>query len=327
MKCSAGVAVTAVLVLLGSALTMLGSIGMVFVYHSINFASAPPTQQLPPGFTPDTMRYFGYGLCALFLALGSLGAATGIGLLQLWRWARYSIITFGAVLALVGLMSALVMLLITLPGPDASLLLGMRIGFALFYGLWVALGIFFIVFFTRKKIVDQFKGGANVISAPPLRPVSITVIAWFMITSATVFPTCLVTHYPALLFGFVLTGVAATVLSYGILYLVLGIGLLRYKIAALWGTVGILALGVLNGLILMLPGPKARYFELMRSFSPAGQNPFLESVAFYPFMMGVGIVSVGIPLYFLLTRRNRFEAASLVNSSSPQLPSPPATPA
>jgi hypothetical protein len=333
MKCSAGVAVTAVLVLLASALTMLGPIAMVFAYHSMDFTSAAPnTQPLPPGFNPDSLRYFGYGACAFFLALGALGAASGVGLLRLWRWARYSVITFGGSLIVFGVMSVLFVLLIPLPGleKDARIMTEVRAGLSFFYSLWIVVGLWFVLLFTRKKIAEQFRN-ANSVSIPSLRPVSITVIAWFMLFGSLSIPLCILMHYPAVLLGLIFTGTGASAvyIGYALIYLAIGIGLLRFKPVALWASVVFFAIGALNALILMLPGPKARYLQVMSRFAPSatgGPNPLLSSGAFFPFVMIVGAITVGIPLYFLLTRRKRFfEAAARVNSSSSQMPLPPGT--
>jgi hypothetical protein len=308
MKCSVGVAIAAVVVLLGSAFAFLGAFAMLYGAIGPMQDTTLDPGSAPPGFTPERMRAVVIGMSIFMFALASLGTATGVGLIRLWRWARYSIITFGGILTAIGAVSLVFFLLVPMPLPGSQgnpgIATAVRVGLSLFYGAWVAFGLWFVLFFSRKKIADQFRGGAA--ETQPLRPVSITVIGWLMILAVPGCAMGLAMHAPGIFLGVVLRGGSATAFytGYAAIYAILGIGLLRLKPMAYWVTLGLHVIALVNVLTLLIPSVWQRYMNVIQLTFPAymTQTPSVIQIV----ALGSGLVTIGVTLYFLLTRQKRF---------------------
>jgi hypothetical protein len=152
MKRSISVTLSAIMVLIGSTLT----IGTGLLAATSLLLKRGRTSPHPE---PAAVALFG----KLMIVLpGICGIATGLGLLFLKRWARISILIFAALLATMGLFTAPIILLIPFPatpGLDESLLSGIRIGIAAFYIVLAAIGIWWLVLFSRQSVKQQFFGG------------------------------------------------------------------------------------------------------------------------------------------------------------------------
>ena len=319
MNCSAGVLTAAIVVLLGALLTYVMAAGILFTFLGpMQAAMADAKTPLPPGLTVQTMKYLGIAMAVVFASLATLGAATGVGLIRLWRWSRYSIVVWGGILTAFGAMSMIMIFFMPMPTPDGNpaMLKVAKLIMAGFYSLGVAVGLWFLIFFTRKNVVEQFlQGGSDV---PPIRPVSVTVIAWLMIIGGAGMPLAVLLHVPAMFCGLLMQGTTAGVFyaGYGAGSLAVGIGLLRLKRLAYWGALGYYAFGLLNGVATVVPAVWQRYDAALRSFSPF----YPESSAFAtskPFMLITVAFSVGVPLLFLLLSKRRYlDACSLTSQPS-----------
>jgi hypothetical protein len=350
MNRSAGVTVIAVLSLIGSALTILMSIFMAVLMVVITSIAATPERSdfpAPPAFVKIILLF-----SALMLLLPAIwGIISSIGLFRLKNWARISTIVFSVLLILMGGFGLLASLL--MPNPSApnypiasSVMVIQRIFMAVFYLVHLGIGIWWLVFFTRPKVAQQFRRapltetvGASlpmtqpmeVLAAPATlvnvrrRPVSITVIAWFMLAGCAFMPLGFVLHTPALLFTKIVTGWSAALvyLIYIAVSLYIGIGLLRLKPAARLAGIGYYIFGVVNAAVFCgAPGVSARIRALMDMqqsmfpWMPAWNTLPNIQIDPEPFItMGMiggficSLIMLAIVLYFLITCKKAFQAA------------------
>jgi hypothetical protein len=242
MTRSAGVTANAVIALVGSVSTFaMGALmlfGMVFALQSTP-VEPPKDFPLPAVYLKAFMM-----LMPLVYVLPAIwGICTGIGLLRLKNWARISIIVFGGLLAVFGLFGAfgaLIMALVTLPsspGMDPTALTVVRIFMVIFALGQLGLGILWLYFFNRATVKAQFQrppvSFTDAVASPVFpamppppalvtsiapspaktpslsRPISVTIIAWYLLLGCALIPTNLALHTPAILFTVLLTGWAA----------------------------------------------------------------------------------------------------------------------
>jgi uncharacterized membrane protein (DUF2068 family) len=259
MKRLPGVIISAIVLLLGSLLQLLMAVCMVFAgaieQGQVNSGVHPGGPATPP--IPAWMPEFMYGMCAVFVLLALWGILTAIGLFRLRRWARYSVLVIGGCLALVGIPSMLMMLVMTMvalplpPTVDASQAhtfqvmakAGLGIGAAL-YAMMSGVGISWLVYFNRKTVREGFAGAPGQI-AESRRPLPISVVAAFSMLGG---PSCALMAFlplPAAFLGLTLHGwgKVAVYLVYAALLTAAGVGLWRLEE---WGRRLALAMQVLG---------------------------------------------------------------------------------
>ncbi len=121
--------------------------------------------------------------------------------------------------------------------------------------------------------------------APTVRPLSISIIAWFMLISCLFVPLNILFHAPAVLFTTILTGWPAVVLLlvFTALNLYIGIALLQMKHAGRLVAMGYFLFGLLNFAVFYLaPGRSARVARLLDV--QQSMFPWMRSTqANYPF--------------------------------------------
>lgn len=309
MKCSVGVAVCAVVVLIASALTLVAAGGAAFVFLGPISSQLFDPATLPPGADIRMMRAGGIVGAATLMAFGTIGVITGIGLLRLWRWARYSMIAFGSFVAVMSVITLVATLWLPMTPPQGGTvmpraLLAMLIGF---YTLTALVGAWLVYFFTRLTTSEQFGGVWSAERAR--RPFSVTVIAWIMIGSgAMMLPSIALLTLPAVVVGVLVTGALARVYYalYMLAYLVIGIGLLRRTASALMPAIALQVFASLNALSLLVPGVWARYHEAVAAVSPVvASQPSLPAIQFYS--GGIGLLFSGVIIYFLVNARDHVD--------------------
>ena len=308
---------SAVISLLGSGLMLLMTTAMVF---SAFFAPEPPGAHE----SPIPMKALLVGCALMFLTLAGWGIATGIAIFLRRRWSRISILIFAGLLAFTsagGMAMAAIMELP--PTPESSDLpagfnTALRLGMVALYGLLTAIGIWWLILFTRARTKEYYGGPPAVTSG---RPLSISIIGWvLLITGILALPGSLL-RFPLVLFGVLLTGRLALALCVvlGLVYIVLGRGLLRRREPARLGAIGLCVLLGMSNLVGMIhPG----YPELMRQAQAAVQqlipavrtNAWPGSTGFTPglswFYGAIGLAFCVAPIYFLMRRRADFAATS-----------------
>jgi hypothetical protein len=316
MKCSVGVAVCAIAVLIGSVLALFGAAGAALAFFGPLSGQLFDPSALPPGADVRLMRA---GLLSGLVFLGAFalfGVAVGIGLIRLWKWARYGAIALAVLVILLTILPGIVFAFMPLPpspdpgGPPAGAVRWILVGFYLF---WAAMAGIFLYVMTRKSTVVQFNGGAAE-PAPRARPLSISIIAWLMIASGVMtLPMLAWARMPAAFFGLVMTGIGARIFYgvYTVAYVVIGVGLIRRTAEALPLAIAVHALMLLNALTMLVPGVWRRYENAMAAVSPVFANGSTLASRYYGVAFGVAIS--GLFLFFLLRARRALAAAGTAN--------------
>lgn len=316
MKSSVGVTICAVVVLIGSALALLGTAGAAFMLLGPLKGQLLDPANLPPGADLNMMR--GMLVSALFMggAFGAVGVATGIGLIRLWKWARYAAIAMGVVVIAFSALPAVFMAFAPIPPPSSDPNGPVPVGFRMllvgFYLVWAVLGGIFVYVMLRKSTAAQFNGGETIVAAPRARPLSVTIIAWLMIAGAIMsLPMFAWANLPAVFIGLVMTGLAAKFfyVSYMVANVAIGTGLLRNTRASLLPAVTLHSLALLNSMSLLIPSVWTKYNETMTSVSPMfAQQPGAQSSQYYGVLFGVAYA--GLMVLLLLRARRTLSAAA-----------------
>jgi hypothetical protein len=316
MKRSFGVTFSAVFVLMGSVASLcLATLFALFLMLT------PQGKQMPA-----PARTFVAVWILFWVAADGWGIATGVGLLRLREWARISMLVFSVILLLFSLPSALVFALMpmahvtNLPNNVALPPSAIFITLSAFWGFFAVLGAGWIYFFNRRSVRDEFRGTgmpAGSVAPEPARPLSITIIGWWLLISGslgTIFLLILrLGHFafrqiPIPVLGFPLTGWPATLfgLFQSVANIVAGMGLLKLKpwgrILAIW----VFVFAVINALMTLLPGRLANYQQAMNLAlgrqSPPAFSPWLRSI----FGLAIGLLIIAIQLWFVITRKQAF---------------------
>ncbi|MGO9085391.1 MAG: hypothetical protein ACLQBK_09210 [Candidatus Sulfotelmatobacter sp.] len=339
MRRSVGVTVIAVLSLAGSVLTLL--LGILMVAVAV-IAPAPSQAEFP--FPPLLLKALLLLVSLMYLGVAAWGIATGIGLLRLRNWARLSIIVFSVLLIIMSAFSAL--MLVSAPAfpnlneANPSVMTAMRVAMGVFWLGQLGVGIWWLVFFNRAKVKQQFLSSLSPLPPPapeifadhssqvsagrPQRPLSLTILAWFLLVGCLFLPLSLAMRAPAILFTKMVTGLPAGLYYFVMLALQLyiGIGLLRVKPFARTVGVGYYVFLFINTAVFYLaPGRWARIHQLFDwqftifPWMRAWQNQNQWQTQFDPipsFIVGscMGLACLAVPLYFLITRKRAFEKAA-----------------
>jgi hypothetical protein len=274
MNRSGGVTISAIVVLLGSGLALLTGVMMLFA--STSGVSVPQNQV-------QFFKYFMMITAVLFFAAGAWGISTGMALLRLREWSRISMMVFGALLILVCLPGLLMFLMVPFPPPGTpvnpqltpNILTGMRIFLTLLYAALAVLGAWWIYFFNRRSTKGQFlklpgaspqRISDDSMIALGTRPLSITLIAWYLLISAFIGVLGLSVNPPVFFFGFFFKGTFASLIMFGLALVqsLTAFGLLKLRP---WGrTLAIYYFQFLifNSLTMVfIPGTQARFDQAM----------------------------------------------------------------
>jgi hypothetical protein len=296
---SAGVTAAAVISILGSALCLLFALLMLLT--SFLFRSQAPT----PSFT----RVAVFFECALFGALAAWGIATAIGLFRLRGWARISAIVFSLLLASGALFLAFFRPP-PQPGAPPAVMTVVMVGIACFYACLAALGGWWLYLFNTLSVRTQF--GAE-ISEPGGRPLSISIIGWWLLAGAVGCFAGAFTSFPVMVGGFVFRGWLTHIffLAFAAIQGWLGGGLLRLKPLTRIVAIAFYAFaGVSSLLFAFLPGYEQRIRDAMDSmpfgFNEAFQASSAASLAAMRPGLIVGALTCVLPIWFLVARRREF---------------------
>ena len=330
MERSIGVTFSAIVSLLGSALTL--GCGVLVIFILFFFA---PTRANFSGVSSAPKAIFVMGTL-IYILPAIWGVITSIGLFLLKNWARISILVFSVILILMGALAGLIMLFMPLPpapgeAAGQSTMTAIRLGMGGFWFGIAGIGVWWLILFTRPRVKAQFTvpspaysiGEGPRTAPPPLmgqsndRPLSITVIAWLLLVGCAFLPINIVIHAPAIFFTKLVTGYAAAL--YLFLYLVanltIGIGLLRLNPAARIAAIAYYGFAIFNigtfyyapgghGRMLALVSASQAMFPWMKEMQQSG--PQLDLTPFMMVMKVIGLLAMLIPLYFLITRKQAF---------------------
>lgn len=335
MKRPTGVILSAVVLLLASLFQLLMALGMalaaVMERKGIG-ASEFAAPSSPP--TPPWMAGFMVVLCGFFVTLAVWGISTTVGLLKLRRWARYSILVIGGLLAFFGFLScifSLFLLTIPLPAPanvdaaQAHTALAMaKVAYgciAFFYALICAIGVWWLVYFNRKTVRQVFTGPAENI-VPSRRPILISVLAMLNLIGAAFCLSAAFLPFPAAFFGWFLHGWEKTALYliFSALTAAVGIGLWRLHQQGLRLALLMQAFGLINCVVfLMHPELFLRYnAEVQQSFNlPHQQLPEQFQRTLYAVAFGSSTLLIFAIVAILIYYRKAFEPPKEFSSIEP----------
>jgi hypothetical protein len=329
MKRPAGVTISAVIVFIGSGLTLLCAAFML-----LGFAVMP--SDYVPAFTRDA----GFIMSIFLLGFAAWGIATAINLLQLREWARISMIVLSGLLLVMAMPGLLMMLVMPIPVPPTPavplgaamppverLVTAVRIGMAIFYAVLALLGGWWVYFFNSRLIKKHFRGAATTagtqastwvpaalapteFSGSPKRPISITIIAYLALAGACTFPILNILHLPLAFLGFFFTGAKAALIVTGYMsvLLLMAYGLLKLE---KWGrslAIYYFNFAIFNSIIsVILPGAHARYEQASVALQTSmGLPPTPFQVPIW-FSLIFSLPVIAIQLWFVVTRRQAFE--------------------
>lgn len=331
MARTGGITFSAVVVFLGSAFTILMGAGMVLSAVLLSYVS-------PGTDVSGDFRYFAIAEAMILLGFGGWGIATGVGLINTRPWARISMIVFSALLLFIALPGALFIAFLPLPGPSdpnlpANFTVMLRAGLVVFFGLLAALSGFWIYFFNKKSVKAQFlreppvgEPGVADLAGGRLnaRPVSITVIGWFLLIGAAMGPLGLLfarnffpgKDIPLCFLGFFFFGRSAFLIFVARMaaQAVAAVGLLKLKewgrLLAIWLQV----LAILNmGLLFGIPANRAKFQQILQTMDAAMDARMHQAAPFvFPTWLGL-VMSLPIPLvilWFLVAGKQAFIAAA-----------------
>jgi hypothetical protein len=282
-RASGAVIAAGIVAIIGSCFAMLGT--ALGIFGMTMLPSAPEARQLPAGF--QTMATV---VLVVWLAVAVFGVATGVGILRLKNWARISALVWAglsASLCSVILLFSLVMPLPTPTGQQPISLFAVRMILIAFYSTPVAVGIWWLILFTRPRVRAEFLGASPaeqtpiasgavppVSAATPRCPLPIAIIAGFLFfsfLSAFLMPLLHI-PVPVILFGHRLHGSLATgafVLT-TMLMLVAAVGLWKLKLWSYPLVVGLQSFWLLSGLVTFL---SPNFAQTMREVFEEMQMP------------------------------------------------------
>jgi hypothetical protein len=311
MNRSMGVTVSAVLVFIGSALTLLFGAFSMLAFVTI--------RNMPP--QPAFVRYFMAGVAVFEVAFAIWGILSGIGLLHSREWARISMLVFSGLLLFFNLPGLLIVPLLPMPQPEnvpGNFVFAIKLGMGIFYGLLAALGGSWLYLFNKKTVKSQFVRGETSVPSlahPSRRPLSITIIGWLLVLVPIFALPTLSLRFPVLFLGMVLGGwrAALVMLAWGGAQFAAGVGLLKLRP---WGrtlSICVLMFGLFNVLVtILLPGGQARFDQMIAAIQarmgiPMTTIPGLMNSSWRVGLL-FGVAFVAVQLWFVVTRKQAFHA-------------------
>jgi hypothetical protein len=318
MKRSGGVTAAAVIVFIGSAFALICGVFEILALSMVS--TARPELQLPMPFM---------AFAAVFtIGLGLWGLLSGTGLLHLRGWSRISMLVFSVFLLIVGVPGAVLLAAVPFPAsamppgdPEkmAGALAAARFFGVIFYGLLAALGGWWLYFFSKRSTRDQFLGLAAPPGSVPFagtkssssgRPLSITIIGWYMLISAFSMIAFLFFHAPVFFLGFFFSGATASfiMLALGTVQIATASGLLKLQPWSRTVALYYFQFLIFNALTMVLvPGTQARYDQAMIDMQQTLGTP--ASPFHIPMWTGLlfALPISSVVLWLLVANKNAFQ--------------------
>ena len=331
MNRSTGVTVSAVLVFIGSGLTVV--FGGLFGFVTLLVPEGPAQSPF--------VRYVLAFSIVMYAAFGIWGIASGIGLLRLRQWARISVLVFSGILLFFTVPVLIMLPFLPMPRLEGSgnIVLAIKLGMSFFYGTIAAIGGGWLYFFNRRSVKEQFRRQPEAVlltsaeaiipaSSPSRRPLSIGIIGWILVVGSCFALPMVLFRLPMFILGFPLTGWRAslTMLIWCVVQGAAGVGLLKLQS---WGrtlAICLFLFGLLNCTVLVLvPGVAARFAQAnaeMQSrmgLPTTGQGTFAPEMTHFFLWFGAifGAAFTVLQLWFVVTRKQAFTATNEVPAISP----------
>ncbi len=318
------------------------SFGALVEVSLLVFPSIQPQQgqqAMPPGAVAISQV-----LWLFLIAISVFGIFVGAGVIRRRNWARISILIWACFMTLTCALAipAMFFLFSMMPsmmpgdaniGPVMSVIKWVSV---LFYSVPLAVGIWWLVLFTRTRVAIAFTGPATPAPAldasgfplpetpvltqrqmKPTCPLPLAILSWFFIASA--FSTILFLFmplpysYPFYFFGHTFHGIEVKIFiaAFALVNGILGIAILKLKSWALHTTITLQCIFLVNGFISIIsPTFLSEVHETMATMSyqhssfPGGN--FIFPANYFRVMMIFGLVLGATILGILLFYRGRF---------------------
>jgi hypothetical protein len=298
-----GVTMSAIVAIIGSILALLFA---VLSTASLFIETAKPQ--------PPNSAQFVIAGAAMFAALAGIGLWTSVGLFRLRPWARISILVFAGLLAAGSILSLLMTMAVPMPSnTTAGMQHTFRMVIAAMVGIPLAIAVWWLIQFNTQSTKAAF--ASSIPEAAPLRPLSITIIGWWIIVGSVSCLFLILARMPVFLFGAIFNGWTAGViyLLLGALSVYIGKGLLdlreRVRILAIaWFAFSFVQLS----LVTLVPSLRQRMLAMQRGFEQNQPNPipFDQSMMANVILAFIGIL-VAIAIWFLMRDRAAFVRRAL----------------
>jgi hypothetical protein len=329
VKRPAGITIGAVLVFVGSAITLFAGALM-----ALSFVIATPNGNLPHGFL-----YIATFLVLGTVAFGAWGIASGVGLLKLREWSRISVIVFSILLLALSIPGFLMMFLVKLPVPASTpdpqtaerIMAISKLAGAGVYALLSILAVMGLLYFNSKAVKAEFVARR---AAPPSlalesalrpgpysggRPLSITIIAGLMALGTLSLPLYLaVFQFPMMFLGFFYTGPTAFLIIFAFAAVQ---GAIAYGLWNMqpWGrslAIYYFNFAIFNSIIsVILPGAQTRYENALAIMQSQLSLPTPAPATPMHFPMWLSLVFslpyIAVQLWFLIASKPAFEKSAL----------------
>jgi hypothetical protein len=275
-----------------------GVLAAIFIEVSLLFVSRMASASKGAPF-PEAARAISSMVWLFILALNIFGIFVGANIFRRRNWARISILIWGGLMTIFSAITIMVTLLVvgqvakTMPNAaeTAPIMAVMKWILALCYAIPLGVGIWWLILFTRKAVVEEFTPLAarlhpgktldssgfpqeapeapSYVPGGPACPLPLIIIAGLDIFSGAstltilVIPYSMISSIPLFLFGHVFYGGASLAFLFllGIVYLVCGIGIIRLKPWALDPLIWCKGLFLVSGFATIL---KPRFMPLMK---------------------------------------------------------------
>jgi hypothetical protein len=194
---------SAVVAILGSAVMLLLAVLMI-----VTGAFGPPASD--QALSPKVLTAIMIVMAAIFTALAVWGISTAIGLFRRRPWSRISILIFAGVLTLFAASGLLMMPFMQFPvdpNVGARLTSIIRLSMFGFYAALTAIGVWWLILFNLRSSRRYFGGPADARASG--KPLSVSLIAWYLLIAAAMMPLVAILRLPAFIFGVVFTKGAA----------------------------------------------------------------------------------------------------------------------
>ena len=349
MKRPIGLILTTVVLGLIALTQILSSIVMA-VTGLLGSHAQPPAPRadipIPPHAVGSIVLVFSLILALILALLAGWAIFTIVGLLRLRNWGRISVLIIGGCLAVLGGISTLGFIFLLFaqsflksssatPPPYSPQLMAFILGFtAFFYAIIAAIGIWWLVYFSRPAIkalfirpaIDPYAQPTYIDPAypppPPATPgrfahvpAAIVIVACFFLLSTLTCALMAFVPLPAFLCGFIITGPAKYILylSFAAICGYIGYGLLHLDDRARLATLAFLGFSFVNMGCLFLPWGRAQYTlynqQIMQKFQIAGipASPMPDLSYIYMIFVAIFVVLFNGFIFWLLQRhRNAF---------------------
>jgi hypothetical protein len=334
--------------LFGALVSFLGGVGFLLLPQLPQSPGAP--------FEPPQMRFIMVGMMLFILALSVFGIFVGVGILRRRNWARITILIWGGLMGFFCLVAVAFSLVFFTAGPGIDLpnaqgvdaaqgMAFMKVFLVIFYGIPAAVGIWWLILFTRPNVAIAFTQPTSAAatmdasgfpqlpdttaSQPkrPSCPLPLAVFAGFLLLGTVwmlFFP--FVPQYsdlPFLFFGHSFHGAAAKsiFIVFALTSGVTAVGLFKLKPWALYTQIAFQFFGLLNcAATLLSPAyPAAMRAAMAKVYS---QNPLLAgttphfSDAYFRSLLILSTLLVAALLALLLWQRPRFLEQAAAASQS-----------